>query len=506
MFRQQSNQLTQTIKDIYIDSKISELLKVSAISHEKIIYTLVQQAVKRDLLHNARSHQPPQKKHLRLWLILLAFIFNLVNFVITFLKYSLIPLLYRVVFRNSFDPFAKTSCLNLVFLNSAGGVDRLLNVIQETFPKKKYVMYYFFTRFPCKIFERVRKSSNTQYLQPHLPSKGAISGCLQFLFKNGRHFTSRLISQFGQYPLSIRIYIASDIIQYIYSLVIYYYWAKKKAYGLSKAYPKALFVFDLDEASKELMLSDSLNQLGRKTLLIQHGMLTDPRRYLPTCFYMACASERERQSLISEGVDEKRLFVAGQALQTINDSMINSNEDKLLYPVLILTGVGPIWLQNLYVNMLKHSQYLKSYGPIYMRFHPAMGSKSKRLWNYTDSLKITNTSETLGECIAKSKLIITFSLDALIVSVRQYHPTLVCIPEKFFVPEWHNFVLSLPMVKVVKNSELLDNAIEDPNFRNMSKNHFTDKQWQYVNNAFGELDTKANLKNIMCELSAEIEK
>ena len=158
---------------------------------------------------------------------------------------------------------------------------------------------------------------------------------------------------------------------------------KKKACELSKAHPSALFVFDLDEASRELMLSDSLNQLGRKTLLIQHGMLTDVRRYLPTCLYMACASERERQSLISEGVNEKRLFVIGQALQTINDSMINPNEDGLMYPVLILTGVGHIWLQNLYVNMLKHSRYLKSYGPIYMRFHPAMGSNRKKLWNYT---------------------------------------------------------------------------------------------------------------------------
>ena len=361
-------------------------------------------------------------------------------------------------------------------------------------------MYYFFTRFPYKIFKRSRKSPNTQYLQPHLPSKRAISGCLNFLFKNGRHFTSRLISQFGQYPLSIRICIASDIIQYIYSLVIYYYWAKKKAYGLSNSYPKALFVFDLDEASKELMLSDSLNQLGRKTLLIQHGMLTDAKRYLPTCIYMACASERERQSLISEGVNEKRLFVAGQALQTINDSMINPNEYRLLYPVLILAGVGPIWLQSLYVNILKHSKYLKSYGPIYMRFHPAMGSKSKRLWNYNDSLKIINTSETLGECISKSRLIITFSLDALTVSVRQYRPTIVCIPEKYFVPEWHNFMLSLPMVRVVKTSGLLDIAIEDSAFRSMGKNHFTDKQWQYVDYAFGELDTKNVLKSLLSQL------
>jgi hypothetical protein len=501
MFRQQSNQLAQTIKAIYNESKISELLKVSVISHEKIIYTLVQQVLKRDLFYNARSHQSPQKNHGILWLILLALIFNLVNFVITILKYSFIPLLYRVVVRNPFDQLEKTSGLSFVFLNSAGGVDRLLNVIQDIVQKEKYVMYYLFTRFPCKIFERSRKAPNTQYLQPHLPDKKAISGCLQFLFKNGHHFTSRLFRQFEQYPLSIRIYIVSDIIQYIYSLIIYYYWAKKMAYRLSKAHPCALFVFDLDEASKELMLSDLLNQLGKRTLLIQHGILTDAKRYLPTCLYMACASERERQSLISEGVNQKRLFVIGQALQTINDSLINPNEDKLLYPVLILAGVGPIWLQNLYVNMLKYSQCLKSYGSIFLRFHPAMGSKSKRLWNYTDRIKITNTRETLGECISRSQLIVTFSIDALTVSVRQYRPTIVCIPEKFFVPEWHDFMLSLPMVRVVKNSELLDNSLLDSDFRSMGKNHFTDKQLQYVDYAFGELDTKNALKSLLSQLS-----
>lgn len=503
MLYQLQNQIAQTIKEIYTESKIPELLKVSANSHNKIVHALVQQAVKRDLLHKARIHQLKNKSHIRIWLFLLALFFNSAFLIISILKYSLIPLLYRLIVKDPSGPHQKSYSLNLVFLNSAGGIDRLVDVIRGSFKKEKYVMYYLFTRFPRRIYERSKKGQSARFIQPHMPGKKAISGCLKFLFNNGQHFTSLLLSNFRHYPLHIRIHVVSDIIQYIYSLIIYSHWAKKKAFELSNAHPKALFIFDLDEASKELMLSDSLNQIGQKTLLMQHGILTDAKRYIPTCLYMACTSEREKQSLVSVGVNEKRLFVTGQALQTISDSVIKSDKNRLSYPVLILAGVGPIWLQNLYVHMLKNSQYLKSNGPTYLRLHPAIRPKGKKLWKYSDNLIFTDMGETIGECIAKSHLIITYSIDALTVSVRQHRPTIVCIPGSFFVPEWHNFMLSLPLVKVVKTSMLLDEALMDMDFRNREKSHFSEEQWQYVDYAFGDLNTKNNLKNLLSKLSTE---
>lgn len=503
MFYQLQNQIVQTIKEIYTESKISEILKISANAHDKIVYALVQQSVKWDLFHKARIGQFKKNIQVRIWLSLLAFIFNLALFIISIFKYSLVPLLFRLIVRNSFEPFQKSYNFNLVFLNSAGGVDRLLKAIQGSFKTEKYVMYYIFTRFPRRIYERSKKGQSTRFIKPQLPGKKAVSGCLKFLFRNGQHFTSRLLLSFRQYPLRTRIQIVSEIIQYIYSLIIYHHWAQKKASELSTAHPKALFVFDLDEASKELMLSDSLNQLGAKTFLMQHGILTDAKRYIPTCFYMACTSEREKQSLMSEGVNEKRLFVTGQALQTINDSVIKSDKNRLSYPILILAGIGPMWLQNLYVDMLKNSEHLKSNGPIYMRLHPAMRSKGKKLWNYSDDFLFMDIGETLGECIAKSHLIITFSIDALTVSVRQHRPTIVCIPDSFFVPEWHNFMLSLPFVKVVKTSLLLDEALMDMDFRDRVKSHYSEKQWQYVDYAFGDLNTKDNLKNLLSKLPSE---
>lgn len=218
---------------------------------------------------------------------------------------------------------------------------------------------------------------------------------------------------------------------------------------------------------------------------------------------MACTSEREKQALISEGVHEKRLFVTGQPLQTLNDSLFSQKADKPVYPILILAGVGPLWLQNLYVDMLRHSQHLKAYHPIYLRPHPAMNSKGKKLWSYNENLSLTSSRESLGESVSKSELVITFSIDALMVAVRQTRPTIVCIPKTFFVPEWHDFLLSLPRVKVVKTPPMLDEALMDKNFRYNKKHCFSENQWKYVDYAFGDLNTTNNLKKLLIMLSKE---
>lgn len=95
-------------------------------------------------------------------------------------------------------------------------------------------------------------------------NKKAILGCLAFLFKQGQYFTCQLLRSFGHYSLLTRMLAVTNIAQYIYSLIIYHRWAEEKAKELYSAYPDALFVFDLDEASKELMISDSLNQNEKK--------------------------------------------------------------------------------------------------------------------------------------------------------------------------------------------------------------------------------------------------
>jgi hypothetical protein len=494
------NQIETLIKKVYGESKLQELLRVESTTHSKIILALLQQSMKYDLISFGEHQQPREIPVNHPGFKALAFALNLVLFIYSILKYCFVPFLYRLIVGKYSPDFNDRSDLRFVFINSAGGKDRLTSIIREDFHETQYLMFHLFTSFPRKIFERLKKKPHIKFISPQLPHKKAIYKCLVFLFRNGHVFTSHVYRSFCHYPVSLRLKIASTLTQYIYALLIIHPWAQQNASKMAMAYPKALFVFDLDEAGKELMLADCLNQLGKKSLLIQHGALTNAKRYIPTCSFMACTSERGRRSLISEGVDPKRLYKVGQALQTINDSIWIPKEEGVSYPILVLAGVGPIWLQNLYVNMLKRIRCPEENRPVYLRFHPAMGLKNKKLWNYTPSIKVTDAGESLGESISKAKLIVTFSLDALLVSVRQHRPTIVCIPEKIFVPAWHNFMLSLPMVRVVKNSELLDDALMDPGFRNLVKNHFSDKQWQYVDYAFGELNTKKNFKCLLPKL------
>jgi hypothetical protein len=315
----------------------------------------------------------------------------------------------------------------------------------------------------------------------------------------------RLFRSFYRYPLFLRLQIVSAITQYIYALLIYHPWAVENAIKMAAACPEALFIFDLDEAGKELMLADSLNRLGKKTLLIQHGVLTDAKRYIPTCSSMACTSERERQAIISVGVNSKKLFVTGQALQTIKDSTLYKQTVKPSYPILILAGAGPIWLQRLYIQMLKRSQYLRSCPQVFMRIHPTMHAKRKKIWFFSKNIKPIGLDDSLGECISKCKLVITFSIDALIVAVRQQHPSIVCIPQAIFVPAWHNFLEDIPMVRVAKTPLMLDAILADKNFCNSRKQDFPESQWKYIDFAFGELNTNFNLTDLVHRLAAETE-
>ncbi|MGD9176689.1 MAG: hypothetical protein PVJ35_01990 [Desulfobacterales bacterium] len=505
MFYRLYSQIEQQLEKIYFDSRLNRLVQVLPTTHNKIITAFVQQCLKFDLLSYGGLQHTSETTVKERRFDILAFVLNSEIFTYSIFKYCFVQLLYRLIVKQNPRYIIDKNDMKFVFVNSAGGVDRLASIIHGSFHKDICLMLYLFTSFPKKIFERTKKNPEIGFIPPGLPNKKAIQKCLIFLFKDGHNFTSKLLCLFNHYPLSLKLQIVTAITKYYYALLIYHSWAEENALKLAAAYPNALFIFDLDEAGKELLLADSLNRLGKKTLVIQHGILTDAKRYIPTCSYMACNSERDRQALISEGVGAKKLYVTGQPLQTIEDSIPSDKKSMISYPILILAGAGPIWLQRNYVKMLKRSQYLKSYPHTFMRIHPAMDAKQQRIWLFNKNLKPTDPKESLRECISKCQFIITFSIDALVVAVRQQRPTIVCIPESFFFPAWHNFLKTVPMVKLVKNPCMLDEALEDKNFLNDQQNDLSDSQWRYVDYAFGDLNTKVNLTKLMNQLVAEYE-
>ncbi len=341
-----------------------------------------------------------------------------------------------------------------------------------------------------------------RFIPSYPPDEKAIWGGIKFLFGCGHIFTSRLLTYFYDQPLLKRIKIAADISRYLYALIIYYHWSKKIAHTLSVVYPNSLFIFDIDEAGKELMLAETLNRNGKKTLVIQHGIITNPKEFIPTCRMMACLSSHDKEALIGEGVEAKRLFVIGQSLQTIEDSM-HKAEQSQTYPLTILAAGGPIWMQQLYVNMLKRSNLLSKFKTIYLRLDPRANPKTRRMWTFAGNVSFTDPNQSLAQCVAESELLISFSISATNVSVRQYHPTILCIPNKLYVSDWHDFLSAIPMVKIVCTPRMLDEALAEKDFINSLKHNFSESQWKSVDYAFGELNTTANLKKLMHQLSSE---
>ena len=506
MLNRVRTEIESLLKKIYRESELHDLFKVLPVTHDKIILALVQQTMKYDLTSFEGLQQSTEISEKKQGSDALAFAMNIGLFTFSVFKYYCISLLYRLIVGKNYRDIEVKNNLRFVFVNSAGSIDRLTSIIRDNFHKNQYIMLYLFTSFPRKIFERLKSKPNIDFISPRRPHKQAVHRCLIFLFRNGHDFTLQLLRSFYHYPLPRRLQVVTAITKYIYALIIYRSWAEENASKMAIEYPNALYIFDLDEAGKELMLADCLNQLGKKTLLIQHGALTNPKRYLPTCSSMACTSERVRQALISEGVDPKKLHVTGQALQTIRDSTIHKQSNNPSYPILILAGTGPDWLQRLYLNMLKRSVYLKTCQQAFMRIHPAMNPKRKRIWLFDKNITPTGVNESLGECISNCQTVITFSIDALVVAVRQRHSSIICIPESFFVPAWHDFLVNIPMVRVAKTSSMLNAILEDENFTKGRQHNFSKSQWEYVDFAFGELNTKENLTNIMHKLSAEIEK
>ena len=136
-----------------------------------------------------------------------------------------------------------------------------------------------------------------------------------------------------------------------------------------------------------------------------------------------------------------------------------------------------------------------------LRLHPAFSAKAKRLWLGLPNLEQTEPSESLGQCLAKADLVVTFSIDALIASVRQKRPTICCIPEKYYVPEWHGFLHEIPGITVAYNSAMLDAQLSCLTTKGCNgKPEFSPTELKKLDYTFGSLDTVKNLSSLFNNL------
>ena len=492
--------LYRLIKKQFAANAIGDLFDVSQTIHEKIALYLANVIIEEGLtdLQNDPSSENDAAMVSNGTLATAAV--NAVAFVLTFSKYTLLYFFYRCAFRDRHRTGVRSGKSDFIFINSAGGVDRLVGIVEKIVAPDAYRMVYVMTRHIGKLIKRHRRRNPLEFIEPQIPGIGALRGGLALLFKRGPGFCLQIYHRLQYRSRPKRLRIILKIMNYLYAMVIYHHWANDSANRLLAGHNAAVFVFDIDEASKEMMLADALNRKGAPTLLLQHGIVTDAKRYIPTCRWMACASERERRALMSVGVEKNQLFVVGQSLQTLNDSVLNGVDDPPQYPFLVLAGNGPAWLQEYYVNMLKQSKCLVRLPNAYVRMHPAFRLLAKRMWTGIDGFKQADPGESLGHCLAKSGLVITFSIDALIASVRQLRPTVCCVPGEYFVPEWHGFLYDLPRVKVARNAAMLDNFLVELDKEFITSRTLSQVESAKLDYAFGSPDTVKTLEALLKHL------
>ena len=488
------------IKKQYSANAIGDLFDVSLTTHEKIAIYLANVIIEegRADLENDPYRENDAAMVSKGALALAAV--NAVAFVLTFAKYTLLSFFYRCAFRGRRRTGIRSGKSDFIFINSAGGVDRLVGIVEEFVARDTYRMVYVMTSHIGKLIKRHRRRNPLEFIEPQIPGRAALQGGLTLLSNKGRGFCQQIYQRLQYRLRPKRLRIVLKIMNYLYAMVIYHHWAIDSANRLLAGHNTAMFVFDIDEASKEMMLADALNRRGAPTILLQHGILTDAKRYIPTCRWMACASERERRALMSIGVENNRLFVVGQSLQTLNDSALIGVDEPPRYPLLVLAGNGPAWLQEYYVNMLRQSKFLVRLPNAYVRLHPAFRRKAKRMWTGIDGIKQADPGESLGQCLAKSGLVITFSIDALIASVRQLRPTVCCVPDDYFVPEWHGFLYDLPRVKVARNAAMLDGFLVDRDKEFITSRTLSHVESAKLDYAFGSPDTVKTLEALLKHL------
>jgi hypothetical protein len=487
------------VKDQYFAFALEGLLDVSRKTHEKIIYYLTNLILEEDPAHlqDTRSRKTDFPRAWKGAALPLAV--NMLAFVLTFAKYTFLYVFYRLALRGR-KTGGWSGNADFVFINSAGGIDRLVATVGGFFAREKSHMVYVVTGHIRKLIERKRNHPDLEFIEPQMPAKDSFRVGLALLYSKGSGFCFQIFHRLPFRSRRKRLQIALKIMNYLYAMIIYHHWASDRAQRLLAEYNAAVFVFDIDEASKELMLADALNRRGATTLLLQHGILTDANRYVPTCRWMACASERERRALISVGVEKNRLVVVGQSLQTLEDSSSRQVVDTPRYPLLILAGNGPEWLQNCYLDMLRKSKRLGRSSGAYIRLHPAFRRKAKRKWSSFEGTRLSDKNESLGQSLARSDLVISFSIDALVASVRQGRPTICCVPNNFFVPEWHSFLYDLPGVRVARSAATLDEFLRDPAFGRNAPQHFSHYESAKLDYAFGPPDTVKNVTSLLKRL------
>lgn len=213
-----------------------------------------------------------------------------------------------------------------------------------------------------------------------------------------------------KYPNSFSV-LFKNIVKY----KIFEFYAEK-TYKIGRSVK--LWIFDNDRDSSFTPFINLINQIGKPTVSLQHGVFFEGNKfYIPSITkYVFCCSEREKKMFVRGGVEIDKINVIGAPLQTFvhkNSNLDVNHNDNIKYDVLILLTstifekefAAQIKLLNLLAN---HDEF-----SVIVRFRPASVHYDREQLDKYISPKFFISDNDLEADIRQSKSIITFSFDAL---------------------------------------------------------------------------------------------
>lgn len=253
---------------------------------------------------------------------------------------------------------------------------------------------------------------------------------------------------------------------------------------------RRIWIFDYDFDIKYIMFNDEIHKLRPQdiTIHIQHGSFFsyEDSYCNPVSDYSLCCSPREKKIISHYNTFHSKIYSLGAPLQSFIDSPSQMELDKTpSYDILVL-------LTDVYDKELKDKQvdYLKSIKNknyrILLRYRPASKAFDQKVLQPYKGNAIESTDKTLQEDIDRSKIIISFSEDALYTAIRNNKKIILFskdVPEKTY-----DFKYSSENMIIVESKEDIHTQILEKMILTYNNCNYNDDKFIQFNFGLNDLN------------------
>jgi len=422
----------------FIGISDNALKKINLVAIEKLTHNSSIDVI--DLLNEKDLIHPGGPK------MFLRCILNKALLVLVLLPFHLLLLLHKIF---NYDKIVVGSSKIIFFGSQSSTISVGYNLLSSIFPNSSF---YALTGILGIVHKDSFKSKNT--FTGFEANSTSFFSSLKFIFYYVNRFYK--LNAFSTVTLKSTTLFLFEYIKVLYSI--------EKSKLITKETPvESVNIFMCDNNFFHTVHIDRLNSIGCITAVIQHGtFLAGNIVYLPALStWVLCCSERESHlfGLKSQGA---KIHLLGMPLQICLDIKDNENLNKPLLPeafdLLILGRDGNFWeIENAY-KVFEDSTSSYSNKSILIRHHPKSNKEMKKMLESKFSNFTLSVDSSLQQDLSRSTIIISFSVDANILSLLNRKKTIFCgEPE---ADDLNDFGSNFKNLKVANSQQELENAIQ----------------------------------------------